>query len=131
MKNTKSKPKSKKAKQARQMPRAKLQKVLPLLRSLKNAPAKHRPALLSTMNNTSCNVIYDAIHNVLSSPYLPPKKKKQLKKTLLPYKKELRYLANNTNCPITRKKRLIKMGGVFPFAAILKTAIPLVMSLLK
>lgn len=127
---TKKKPTAAQKKNAARASRAKLEKILPMLQSLKKASPKYRPILLSHMDGPSCNAMYETIHNVLTNPRVPVGQRKKLRKMLFPYKNELRYLATQLNSE-TKKRKLIQMGGTIPFGSILSTAIPLLLNVLR
>ena len=124
----KTKGKKKIKRQRKQSRQKKLQNLLPMLQSLKKASPKNRGVLLSHMDNSSRQGLYETIHNVLYNPRISPTTQAQLKKKLYPYKNDLRYLSNSSKSNKERKKRLSRMGG-FPWDTILSTAIPLLLSL--
>lgn len=126
---SKNKKNKKGNKQVKSISKKKLQHVLPMLDTLKKVSSKQRPILLSHFDDASCSAIYETVHNVIHNPKVNSKCQKRLKKSLYPYKKDLRYLANKKHSNKSKKKRLIRMGG-FPIGAVLSAAIPLLLNLL-
>lgn len=120
----------KRQKSAKKPSRAKFGKLLPMLQSLHKASPRHRSVLLSHLDNSSVDALCETAHNVLCNPALPTVSKRRLKKTLAPYKSELRYIANKKNSQSNKKKRIVRMGG-FPWGALLGVGIPMLMNLFK
>lgn len=129
-KQTKSKKKQKTKSKCSTLPLASHLKknILPLAKKLQLTPVKTRKKMLTNMNLKDCMGVQEICCNVMRSPIIPVKTKNKLKKSLIPYKKDLRFITNNPTSNQTRDK-LRRIGGL-PLGAILSTAIPLIVSLI-
>jgi hypothetical protein len=106
-----------------------LRKVLPFLQVLKQLRPGQRSILLSHLDNESCEMVYEAVANVLKNPKVTPAKRRQLKKALAPHKKCLRSLVSKKRSSGLKRKDLASVGG-FPLGLVLSTAIPLLLNML-
>jgi len=106
------------------------QKLLPILKMLKNVkPVSARKELLKHFDDETSEGLYEMIHNVLYSNKLTEGRKNKLRKALTPYKSNLKYIAREKGSGSVKKQKMAEMGA-FPFTAILSAAIPLLTSLL-
>ena len=102
--------------------------VLPLLTALRSVPPNLRVILLSHLDNSTRDRLYETISHVLKSNRVPFAKKLFLKSKLLPYKDQLRFLADKKKSSRSKKQRLAQIGGG-PMTHVLGTAIPLLLNL--
>lgn len=104
--------------------------LLPVLHALKSIkPAHHRKTIINSLDEPTCQSLYELVHNVLSSKRISPAQVKKLQKSLSPHKEDLRYIARLRGKNSVKRKKLSSMGA-FPFTALLSAAIPLLTSLL-
>jgi len=113
------------------MKKAEAKKTLELLELVKSIrPTKQRATLLKYLNEEGCERMYQTVANVLKNSKLDTKKREKLKCTLLPHKNTLRYLAKKSKSKSLKKRKLEQLGG-FPLTAILTTAIPLLIEVVR
>ena len=105
-----------------------IRKLLPFLQVLKELRPVQRNILLAHIDDKSCEMIYEAISNVLQNSKVSYGSRKRLKKALQPHKRCLRTLISKTCSRSRKRKYLTKIGG-FPLGTILATAIPLLLNL--
>ena len=111
--------------------RAKQKKVLlPLLAILKSMKPTDRVILMSHLDDVSRDALYETINKVLTSTSVPPSKRRYLKTKLMPFKSDLRFLADRRKSTTSKKKKLTQMGGA-PMGVVLRTAVPLLLNLYK
>ena len=106
-----------------------LREILPFLQTFKDLQPTQRGIMLAHLDDKSCEVLYEAISNVLQNPTVTEAQRKRLKKVLQPHRQCLRSLISRRGSRASKRKKLQQIGG-FPFAAILGTAIPLLVNLL-
>lgn len=106
-----------------------LREILPFLQTFKDLKASQRGIMLAHLDDKSCETLYETVSNVLKNPMVTAAQRKKLKKVLLPHKHCLRSLTTRSGSARSKRKKLQKIGG-FPFAAILGTAIPLLLNLI-
>lgn len=107
----------------------KLREVIPFLQTFKDLRPNQRSILIGHIDDKSCEILYEAIANVLRSPRISDGQRKKLRKILQAHKSCLRSLISNKTSRTLKRKKLQQIGG-FPLATILATAVPLVLDLL-
>jgi Mg/Co/Ni transporter MgtE len=105
-----------------------LRKVLPFLQVLRELRPGQRSILLSHLDDESCEMVYEAVANVLKNSKVTAAKRRRLKKALEPHKKCLRTLISKKSSKSTKRKNLAAVGG-FPIGTILATALPILLDL--
>ena len=108
--------------------RKKLRDILPFLQTFKELRPAQRGILLAHLDDSSCEILCDAVANVLKNPKVNSATRKKLGKSLNPHKVLLRKLANPKESTKSKRKILYKVGG-FPLASILTAAVPLLLNL--
>ena len=106
-----------------------LRKVLPFLQVLRELRPQQRSILLSHIDDESCEMVYEAVANVLKNSKVTSAQRRRLKKALEPHKKCLRTLISNKSSRSAKRKNLLAVGG-FPIGMILSAALPLLLNLL-
>ena len=107
--------------------------VLPLLQSLSDVkPTNRRSILLSHLDDEACELLYETIRHVISNENVTPKDKTRLAKALGPHKKDILSIVDGAKgggkkARALKKMKLAQMGG-FPLAAVLRFAIPMLLS---
>ena len=104
--------------------------VLPLLEVLKQLRPDRRVIILQHFDDRTRDQIYEAIMHTLSSEKVPFRKRLFLRSKLLPYKNELRFLADKKRSAECKKKKLAQVGGG-AMNYILRAAVPLLLNLYK
>ena len=106
-----------------------LREVIPFLQTFKDLRPNQRGILINHIDDKSCEILYEAIANVLRSPRISDGQKKKLRRALQAHKSCLRSLISSKTSKTVKRKKLQQIGG-FPLATILATAVPLVLDLL-
>lgn len=106
-----------------------LRSILPFLQTFKDLSSRQRGIMLGHIDDKSCEVVCEAISNVLCNPRVPELHRKRLRRSLMPHKKHLRILLKKGTSKKVKRQKLSEIGG-FPLAAILSTAVPLLLDLL-
>lgn len=107
-----------------------LSKILPFLQTFKELRPSQRGIMLAHLDDSSCKILQETIANVLRNPSVSESRKKKLRKVLQPHKSALRNLARGSSSGGAKKKTLYKIGGL-PLAAILSTAIPILLDVIR
>ena len=85
---------------------------------------------MSHLDDVSRDALYETINKVLTSNSVPLRKRQYLKSKLMPFKNDLRFLADRRKSSTFKKKKLTQMGGA-PMGVLLRTAVPLMLNLYK
>lgn len=102
--------------------------ILPLLNVLRSIKPEQRQILLAHFDDSTRDLIYNTISEVLKSERIPLRQRLSLKTKLDPFKSDLRYLTHPRKGKSGKKKRLNQIGGG-PMNHILKAAIPLLLNI--
>lgn len=105
-----------------------IRKLLPMLQVLKYMKPSDRIIVLSHMDDNTKDDLYKTITHVLTSDMVPPRKRKHLTDKLAPYKKILHYLRSPTASAISKRKKVVQLGGD-PLTYVLKAAVPMFVNL--
>lgn len=116
-------------KSVRRVSKKRLREILPFLQTFKDLRPAQRSIMLAHLDDKSCEILYEAVSNVLRNPTVSAAQRKRLRKVLQPHKHCLRSLISRSGSSANKRRKLQKIGG-FPFSAILSTAIPLLLNLI-
>lgn len=108
----------------------KQRELLPLLDVLRRVKPSQRVILLSHMSDATKDDIYATVADLLQGRRMPARKRRALKAKLLPFKDQLRFLADGTKSPSQKSKVLVQVGAG-PMSVVLKTAVPLLLNLFR
>ena len=103
-----------------------LKTCIPFIHAIKSVPSKYRPIILDHLDNNSREILYATIEKVVKAKPETHTKGvvKKVKKYCGLHKDKFRYLSKVKGSSLRKKKILSQVGG-FPLAAILSTAVPI------
>ena len=102
---------------------------LAVLNLVKSTKRDKRNTLLDCLSDNTCEVLYEAISNVITNGAIKQARRKKLKSILEKEKAKIRYIVKRKNNS-KRKKLLLKGLGGNAFEVLISAAIPLLLSLL-
>ena len=107
-----------------------IREIYPLLRLLKDQSnnSEFRKSIIKHITDDGIDTICYCINESIHHRSVPKEVREIVKKELLPYKNNIRYLRRNPNKPAKNRQRLEQFGA--GLGTLLAVAIPLVSSLL-
>ncbi len=79
-----------------------------LLYALVDLSDEARRAVVSHLDDSACEAIYECVRNVFKNSHLDADTKRTLKQLLLPRKDQLQMLANNTQLTVHTRRVLLR-----------------------
>ena len=112
------------------MEKAKKRRILPLLDVLQSLSPDRMKIVIGHLDNQTRDAIHETLAITLTSSKVPEQRRKLLRRRLKTYKDDLRRMMTVRQGPCTKRRNLMQMGGG-PMKAMLKAAIPLLLSSVK
>ena len=109
--------------------RHKLKQTVPLLHTLREMRPSRRSVVLEHLDDRGCGCVSEAIGEVLKGKHLTPEFRAGAREALMPYKRDLRFLADSSKTVQARRKRLLHLNES-ALDAILSVTIPLLLHII-
>jgi hypothetical protein len=87
-----------------------LKKCFPLIKLIHKLPHDEKMLLLEFLDDRGCHALFSCVENALYNPDIPEKEREIIKKTLLPKKKLLQFIAHGKGTNAQKKKKLAQLG---------------------